>query len=88
MPWSFCSSGRREEIGEFDAVGSCLFEIVVRSSREHASDDLGGSRPRSSERSSEMVVVGGRAIDRVGGRPVPEKLVTKTFILLGVSILC
>ena len=42
-----------------------------------------GRRLSSSERNSEIVVVGGSASDKVGGRPVPAKLVTRTLILLG-----
>lgn len=45
-----------------------------------------GSRLSSSARSSDMVVDGGSARERVGGRPVPAKLVTRTLILLGAIL--
>lgn len=45
-----------------------------------------GRRLSSSERSSEMVVDGGSTSDRVGGSPVPPKLVTRTLILLGAMM--
>ncbi len=43
----------------------------------------GGRRLSSSSTRVEMGVVGGRARERVGGRPVPAKLVMSTLILLG-----
>jgi len=55
----------------------------VRRSREVL---FSGRRLESSERSSDMVVDGGSARERVGGRPVPAKLVMRTLILLGAIL--
>ena len=46
-----------------------------------------GRRLSSSSQRDEIGVCEGRARERVGGRPVPAKLVMRTFILLEVAIL-
>ncbi len=69
-------------MGVLESEGRWRLERVVMRSRELVS----GRRPSSSERNSEMVVDGGRASDRVGGSPVPAKLVTRMLILLGAIL--
>lgn len=77
---------RRWEMGREEFSGTERLERVVRRRRveEVVADE--GRRLSSSSTREEMGVVGGRARDRVGGRPAPAKLVTRTLILLRGAI--
>src|SRR5687768_4795078 len=74
-------------MGRVDVSGMERLERVVRRKRVFEVVADGGSRLSSSSRSVVMGVAGGRARERVGGRPVPEKLVMSTFILLGAILI-
>lgn len=67
-------------MGEGEEGETKRLERVVRRRREVCAVD--GRRVSSSAQSSEMGVAGGRARERVGGRPEPAKEVMKTLILL------
>lgn len=62
--------------------GNCLFAIVVKMKREFVT----GRRSSSCSRSVVTVVVGGIGSDRVGGKPRPPKVVTKTLIFDGAMM--
>ena len=69
-------------MGAGEPRSSCLFDIVVRMSRE----TVCGSRSSMRSWRSEMAVVGGRGNERVGGRPRPGKVVTKTLMFFWVAM--
>lgn len=71
------------EIGASDCAGSCLFDMVVRMSL----DSAGGNRSSIVLRNSVIVVDDGSGRTKVGGRPRPAKLVTRTFRLRGDMVL-
>jgi len=79
--------GRREEMGRGEEREIGRLERVERKRRVVRVVADGGRRLSSSSRRVEMGVVGGRARERVGGRPLPAKLVTSTLILLGLIVL-
>lgn len=58
-------------------MGSCLFDMVVRISREEEA----GTRSSMRCRKSEMVEDGSVGRESVDGRPKPPKLVIRTFRL-------
>jgi hypothetical protein len=78
--------GRRVEMGEEDESGMGRLERVERRRRVVLVVADGGRRSSSSSMRDEIGVKGGRARDRVGGRPLPAKLVMSTFILLGAMV--
>jgi len=78
--------GRKWERGRAELSGMWRLERVVRRSRVVQVVADGGRRLSSSSRSEDTGVVGGKARESVGGRPVPEKLVMRTLILLGAIV--
>lgn len=73
---------KKWQMGSAELSGTERPESVVRSRRTLEVVADGGRRLSSSSRSEETGVVGGRARDRVGGRPDPVKLVMRTLTLL------
>jgi hypothetical protein len=79
--------GRREEIGRAELSGMGRLERVERRRRVEELLADSGRRLSSSSKRVEIGVVGGRASKRVGGRPVPAKVVMRTLILLEAMLL-
>lgn len=73
-------------MGEGEPGETKRLERVVRRSRDVCAVD--GRRASSSAQSSEMGVAGGRARERVGGRPEPAKEVMKTLIRSDAMLTC
>lgn len=74
-------------MGRVEVSGIERLERVVRRKRVFQVVADGGSRLSSSSRRVVMGVAGGRARERVGGRPVPAKLVMSTLILLDAIVI-
>lgn len=74
-------------MGRVEVSGMERLERVVRKRRVFEVVADGGSRLSSSSRRVVMGVAGGKARERVGGRPVPAKLVMSTFILLAAILI-